>query len=147
MVSNNSAEDVLGKNELRNVLTDEDKNFLFKNSETMTVKEIAESLRLKPETIWNFLSYHRLNYKRIRQHRRTSLTPREKEIMELVAEGLGNEEITAKLCITYTTLKTHLSNIYQKYGLFSSNAKDKSAMRVRAVLQFQKGDCKQKEEL
>src|SRR5690554_484221 len=43
-----------------------------------------------------------------------SITPREKEIINLLLEGKDTETITGKLCITYNTLKTHLRNIYRK---------------------------------
>jgi len=42
------------------------------------------------------------------------LTPREKEIIDLFREGLDRSAIAEKLCITETTLKTHLRNIARK---------------------------------
>jgi DNA-binding CsgD family transcriptional regulator len=43
-----------------------------------------------------------------------TLTTREKEILLLLASGASNEEIADNLCISYHTVKTHLSNIYKK---------------------------------
>jgi DNA-binding NarL/FixJ family response regulator len=43
-----------------------------------------------------------------------SLTKREKEILRLVAEGLTNEEIGKKIFISEKTVKTHLTNIFDK---------------------------------
>lgn len=43
-----------------------------------------------------------------------SLTKRELEIVRLVAEGLSNEEIGKKIFISPKTVKTHLSNIFDK---------------------------------
>jgi two-component system, NarL family, response regulator DegU len=43
-----------------------------------------------------------------------SLTKREKEILKLVAEGLTNEEIGKKIFISEKTVKTHLTNIFDK---------------------------------
>lgn len=43
-----------------------------------------------------------------------SLTRRELEILQLVAEGLSNEEIGKKLFISPKTVKTHLGNIFDK---------------------------------
>ncbi|HID28515.1 MAG TPA: response regulator transcription factor [Desulfobacterales bacterium] len=42
------------------------------------------------------------------------LTQREKEILTLLADGLSNKEIAARLYIATETVKTHLQNIYRK---------------------------------
>jgi RNA polymerase sigma factor (sigma-70 family) len=43
-----------------------------------------------------------------------ALTKREMEILRLVAEGLTNEEIGKKIFISEKTVKTHLTNIFDK---------------------------------
>jgi NarL family two-component system response regulator LiaR len=45
------------------------------------------------------------------------LTPRENEVLELIAAGLSNEEIANKLIISDKTVKTHVSNILHKLNL------------------------------
>ena len=45
------------------------------------------------------------------------LTAREREIVRFVASGLRNSEVAAKLFISVVTVKTHLSNIFQKLGI------------------------------
>jgi DNA-binding NarL/FixJ family response regulator len=45
------------------------------------------------------------------------LTKREREILDLVAEGLPNAEIGRTLWITEQTVKFHLSNVYRKLGV------------------------------
>ena len=45
------------------------------------------------------------------------LTEREREIFLLIAEGLSNAEIGARLFITETTVKTHVTHILQKLDL------------------------------
>lgn len=47
----------------------------------------------------------------------TTLTPREAEITRMVAGGLRNKEIAARLGIVEGTVKLHLHNIYEKLGL------------------------------
>ena len=48
-----------------------------------------------------------------------SLTPREKEIMLLLAEGYGNKEIAEKLVISTSTVYTHRSKLMEKLELNS----------------------------
>jgi two-component system, NarL family, response regulator LiaR len=44
------------------------------------------------------------------------LTPRELEILELIAEGLSNREIAEKLFVSENTVKTHSSRVLAKLG-------------------------------
>jgi DNA-binding NarL/FixJ family response regulator len=45
------------------------------------------------------------------------LTPREIEVVQMVAAGLRNKEIARRLTLTEGTVKTHLHNIYSKLGV------------------------------
>ena len=45
-----------------------------------------------------------------------SLTPREHEVLELLAQGLQNKEIAAALAITQRTVKFHVSAVFHKLG-------------------------------
>ncbi|HTM26258.1 MAG TPA: response regulator transcription factor [Vicinamibacterales bacterium] len=46
-----------------------------------------------------------------------SLTPRELEIVRMVAQGLRNKVIGERLVISESTVKVHLHNIYEKLGI------------------------------
>lgn len=51
------------------------------------------------------------------EHEAGLLTPREKEILNLVAQGASNEMIADRLCISRHTVKTHLYNIFKKINV------------------------------
>lgn len=54
-----------------------------------------------------------------------ALTPKEKEVLELLGKGASNQEIADKLCVRDVTVKTHLNSIFKKL---------KVANRTQAVL-------------
>jgi NarL family two-component system response regulator LiaR len=51
-----------------------------------------------------------------RHRERLGVTPRELEILELIAEGLSNREIAEKLFLSENTVKTHSSRLFDKLG-------------------------------
>jgi DNA-binding NarL/FixJ family response regulator len=61
-----------------------------------------------------------------------SLTPREQEILGMLAEGLPNKAIASRLGISDHTVKTHLEAIFDKLG--ASTRAEAVARAVRAGL-------------
>ena len=45
------------------------------------------------------------------------LSERELEVLQLMAKGAANKEISAQLSISQSTVKTHIANIFQKLGV------------------------------
>ncbi|MFE3460275.1 LuxR C-terminal-related transcriptional regulator [Nocardiopsis aegyptia] len=62
-----------------------------------------------------------------------SLTPREQEVLALMAEGLGNGEIAERIVVTENAVHKHIGNIFAKLGLAPT---DTGHRRVRAVLAY-----------
>jgi DNA-binding NarL/FixJ family response regulator len=61
------------------------------------------------------------------------LTPREREALQLVAEGRSNQAIARQLVITERAVEKHLTNVFAKLGL---NADPSGHRRVLATLRF-----------
>jgi DNA-binding NarL/FixJ family response regulator len=68
-------------------------------------------------------SMRRLRHRREQEggveRRLDRLTPRETEILQLMAEGSSNEQISSKLDMSPNTLRTHVQNIITKLGVHS----------------------------
>ncbi|MBM7709952.1 response regulator transcription factor [Enterococcus lemanii] len=85
---------------------------------TSTAKEIANAIRatdrgeqvLEPEVTTKIV--HRAKYPVKELHE--ELTNRESEVLQLIAQGMSNQEIADTLFITLKTVKTHVSNILAK---------------------------------
>ena len=61
------------------------------------------------------------------------LTPREREVLALMAEGWSNHAIAEKLVITLRSAEKHVSSIFSKLGLPATGAEHR---RVLAVLRY-----------
>lgn len=61
-----------------------------------------------------------------------SLTPREREVLELMAQGLSNQQITEKLYLSAGAVSKHVANVFTKLDL----PPGEDNRRVRAVLAY-----------
>lgn len=51
-----------------------------------------------------------------REHMRASLSPREREVLQLLADGVGTRQVGQRLGISYSTVRTHIRSISAKLG-------------------------------
>jgi DNA-binding NarL/FixJ family response regulator len=79
---------------------------------------------LDPEVVATLLATRR-------QDPLSRLTPRERDVLELMAEGRTNVGIARRLWLTERTVETHISSIIRKLGLAESEEEHR---RVLAVL-------------
>jgi two-component system nitrate/nitrite response regulator NarL len=64
---------------------------------------------------------------------RPALTPREREILRLTADGCSAPQIAERLYLSPTTVRTHLQHLYEKLGVSDRAAAVAEAMRQRLL--------------
>ena len=62
------------------------------------------------------------------------LTPREREVLELMAEGLSNGAIAKRLVVSAGAVEKHISNVFSKLGLQPEDGANRRVMAVLAYL-------------
>lgn len=62
-----------------------------------------------------------------------ALTPKEKEVLSLVAKGASNQEIADKLCVQDVTVKTHLNSIFKKLKVSNRTQAVLLAMEINLI--------------
>jgi DNA-binding NarL/FixJ family response regulator len=104
---------------------------------TSTPAEVVDAIRLAfkgeakitPKIATKVLE----DFRRVREDEETDdtelyvLSDREQEILDLVAQGMRNKEIAAKLCIAEKTVKNHVSNILKALQV---NSRTEAAMKA-----------------
>jgi two-component system, NarL family, response regulator LiaR len=77
---------------------------------------------LGPEFIFNKTELHRLG-----------ISKREHEVLELMAQGLSNQEIADKLFVSLNTIKTHSSNLFMKLEVSRRTQAVQKAKQLRLI--------------
>jgi DNA-binding NarL/FixJ family response regulator len=81
------------------------------------IKEVAQGgIVIQPHLARHLLQHFRtvLGQKEKREKIVSPLTPRENEILQLIAKGLTNREVASALKVSMATVRTHLEHIYAK---------------------------------
>jgi len=99
------------------------------------VATVVDALRriMEGETVIDPTIVSKLLGRRRREDPVAGLTHREREVLGLVAEGMSNGAIARHLVVTERTVEAHVTQIFQKLGLFESPDQHR---RVLAVLSF-----------
>jgi DNA-binding NarL/FixJ family response regulator len=84
---------------------------------------------LDPEVVAQLLA-------RAKRHPHDELTPREREVLALMAEGMSNAGIASRLVVTEGAVEKHISSIFAKLGLQPT---EQVHRRVLAVLTYLEG--------
>ncbi|MBN8652737.1 MAG: response regulator transcription factor [Cytophagales bacterium] len=96
---------------VRNMMDNGASGYVLKNA---TKEELLEAIELvvSGETYFSEEVMHSLNEP---QPQQPVITRREKEVLQLIAEGLTNTEIADKLFISVPTVNTHRKSIIEKF--------------------------------
>ena len=99
------------------VLQDDSMTELLKNLRSLSRGEALASPQIIAALITrlaNLAELHEELAKNINPEKVSSLTPREREVLLLIGQGLSNQEISDKLTIELGTVKNHVHNVLQK---------------------------------
>jgi DNA-binding NarL/FixJ family response regulator len=75
----------------------------------------------------------RLMHRTVEPQVGADLTPRERDVLRLLAEGFPNKEIGRRLFVSEKTVKTHVSSILQKLGVRDRTQAALAAVRLRLL--------------
>lgn len=99
-----------------------------------TVQAVAKGeAKIDPEVAAKVLSEFQHYQQAEVQEAYQPLTPREREILQLMSEGLPNKTIATRLSISERTVTTHVANIYSKLQVNNRVSAIQEAMRRRIL--------------
>ena len=103
----------------------ENTNGLFSKEESPSalaaaIRQVARGEQyISPSLVLAYLKSQQPQGRERRYSSIEALSDREKEVFELVAQGLGNKAIAARLYLSVRTVEGHLASVYAKLGVHS----------------------------
>lgn len=85
-------------------------------------KSFCDQMNPEPD----YRSVHALKYQTLRDDR---LTPREREVIMLVGQGLTDQEVASQLCLSVRTVQNHLHRSYNKLRVNNRTAAVQQVLR------------------
>ncbi len=104
--------------------------YVLKNA---TQEELMEAIKAVSNGKTYFSDEAALSLRKNNAGETPVLTRREKEVLELIADGMTNNEIAAKLFISVTTVDTHRKNLLAKFDARNIASLIKSAMQMQLI--------------
>lgn len=101
------------------VLKDKKAEVLFKAIEIVSRGDFWFERSTMRDTIRQLVNEKQMLFDSPRASANNVLTEREKEVVDLVCKGMKNKDIAEKLFITETTIRHHLTSIFEKFALKS----------------------------
>jgi serine/threonine-protein kinase len=86
------------------------------------------------ETVLDHTIVTELMNRRRREDPLAELTPREREVLGCIAEGLSNQGIATRLDVTERTVEAHIAQIFSKLGIEESPDQHRRVLAVLTVL-------------
>jgi DNA-binding NarL/FixJ family response regulator len=86
------------------------------------------------ETVVDPTIVSRLFGRRRRENPLAALSPREREVLSLLAEGLSNSAIASRVFVAERTVEAHVTHIFLKLGIDESPDSNRRVLAVLAYL-------------
>jgi len=87
----------------------------------MTIKSVAEGFKVLPpiltDSLFSQIVEHAVKGGKVKLKDAIRMTNREREVIELIADGLTNKQIGQKLHVSAYTIRSHIHNIMEKLTL------------------------------
>lgn len=86
-----------------------------------TIRSVAKGAKVLPPlltgSLFSQIAEHAARNEKGNPFKSVKMTKREREVVDLIAEGLSNKEIAARLNLATDTIKSHVHNILEKLAL------------------------------
>jgi len=114
---------------IRNMMDNGASGYVLKNA---TKEELLEAINVVSKG-HTYFSQEAVQTMRESGTQQTMITRREKEVLQLIAEGLTNAEISEKLFISVPTVNTHRKSLLEKFEVKNTATLISKAMRTGII--------------